>query len=199
MNKQIKLLIEEFSDLFNDDELGILNTDDDYTTISNEIFYSYHPESKEELRTLIKQLLEERGKDAFLNDIDVSNITHMSELFYNLDPHNIDIRYWDVSNVKDMHCMFYKCENFDCDLSGWDVNNVEDMSYMFYNCKKFTGEGLNNWKPINCEDMQSMFKNCINFDSNLSGWDVSNVKDMGSLFWYCENFIGQGLDEWKPI
>jgi len=70
MNKQIKLLIENITDdIFNDD---LLNTDDDYITISNEIFYNYHPESKQELRTLIKQLLKERGENADLNDIDVS-------------------------------------------------------------------------------------------------------------------------------
>jgi hypothetical protein len=69
MNKQIRLLIEKFSDLFND---GLLNTENTYDDLSNEIFYNYHPESKKELRILIEQLLEERGKNANLNDIDVS-------------------------------------------------------------------------------------------------------------------------------
>jgi hypothetical protein len=104
MNKHIRLLIENITDdIFNDD---LFNTDDDYDDLSNEIFYNYHPESKQELRTLIKQLLKERGENADLNDIDVSKITNMSELFDNLDPHNIDIRYWDVRGVKNMKYMF---------------------------------------------------------------------------------------------
>ena len=53
--------------------------------------YHYHPKDKDELKSLITKLIEERGKDADLNDIDVSNITDMSELFYGLDPHKIDI------------------------------------------------------------------------------------------------------------
>jgi hypothetical protein len=85
--------------LFND---GLLSSENVYDDLSNEIFYKYYPKTKQELRTLIEQLLKERGKDAFLNDIDVSNITDMSYLFKGLDPHNIDIRYWDMSKVEDM-------------------------------------------------------------------------------------------------
>ena len=40
--------------------------------------YHYHPKDKDELRSLIQELLKERGNDADLNDIDVSNITDMS-------------------------------------------------------------------------------------------------------------------------
>ena len=63
----------------------------------------YYPKDKDELRSLIEKLLEERGKDADLNDIDVSDIMDMSELFYGLDPHKIDISEWNVSNVTDMY------------------------------------------------------------------------------------------------
>jgi len=171
MNKHIRLLIENITDdIFNDD---LLNTEDTYTTISNEIFYNYLPESKQELRTLLKKLLIERGKDADLNDIDVSNITDMEELFRGLDPHNIDIRYWDMSNVENMADMFVYCHNFNSDLSGWDVSNVKDMYCMFWSCE--------------------------NFDSDLSGWDVSNVEVMGFMFYKCKKFTGRGLDKWKPI
>ena len=53
--------------------------------------YNYHPKDKDELRKIIEQLLDERGNDADLNDIDVSEITDMSLLFYKLNPYNIDI------------------------------------------------------------------------------------------------------------
>ena len=151
MNKHIRLLIENITDdIFNDD---LFNTDDTYTTISNDIFCSYHPKTNEELRKLLGHLFVERGKDADLNDIDVSNITDMSNLFKNLNPPNIDIRYWDVSNV-------------------------ENMSYMFSGCTKFTGKGLGNWNPIKCKNMTCMFYDCSNFDCDLSDWDVRNVKMM---------------------
>ena len=36
--------------------------------------YNYHPKEKDELKSLLKQLLKERGNDVDLNDIDVSKI-----------------------------------------------------------------------------------------------------------------------------
>ena len=53
--------------------------------------YTYHPKDAAELRSIIEELLDERGKDADLNDIDTSAIKNMSWLFEDLDPHNIDI------------------------------------------------------------------------------------------------------------
>ena len=121
--------------------------------------YKYHPKDRNELKSLLKKLLEERGKDADLNDIDTSQITDMSLLFEDLDPHNIDISKWDVSNVGNMSYMFYRCRNFDCDLSKWNVSNVKDMWGMFYKCE--------------------------NFNSDLSKWDISKVKKMYNIFVSC--------------
>ena len=122
--------------------------------------YNYHPKDKDELEDLLKKLLEERGEDADLNDIDTSAITDMTALFYSLDPYNINISDLDVSNVEDMKGMFYECRNFNCDLSSWDVSNVEDMDKMFYGCMKFKGEGLDDWEVDNVMSMRHMFDRC---------------------------------------
>lgn len=167
--------------------------------------YKYHPKDLYELRDLLKQLLDERGPNADLNDIDVSQVTtfFIEEyglwLFSNLDPHNIDISGWDVSNVENMRCTFYNCPNFNCNLSRWNVSNVENMMGMFHTCENFTGDGLENWKPIKCKDMSCMFIGCKKFNCNLSKWDVSDVKDMVYMFDKCTNFTGDGLENWKPI
>ena len=44
-------------------------------------------------------MLEERGPDADLNDIYISDITDLSNLFQGLNPGNIKIDKWDVKNV----------------------------------------------------------------------------------------------------
>ena len=67
--------------------------------------YKYLPETKEELKDLIKKRIKEEGNEVDLNDIDTSNITDMSNLFKGTD-FNGDISKWDVSNVKDMVRMF---------------------------------------------------------------------------------------------
>ena len=120
--------------------------------------YNYFPQTKEELRNIIEQRISKEGDNVDLNDIDVSNITDMSYLFYGTD-FNGDISNWDVSNVTDMHCMFCDCDYFNKDISNWDVSNVTNMHSMFWKCKKF--------------------------NQDLSNWDVSNVKDKKFIFFHC--------------
>ena len=43
--------------------------------------YNYHPKTRDELKELINELINERGNDADLNDIDTSEITDMSYMF----------------------------------------------------------------------------------------------------------------------
>ena len=95
--------------------------------------YNYHPETRDELKDVINKLIKERGNDADLNDIDISQITDMYTIFCNCNSNfNGDISKWDVSNVEDMASMFYNSD-FNGDISKWDVSNVEDMTGMFKN------------------------------------------------------------------
>ena len=77
--------------------------------------YTYRPKTKKELRDLIEELIEERGNKADLNDVDVSQITDMSYLFYE-SKFNGDISNWDVRNVKKMSDMFCRSK-FNRDIS----------------------------------------------------------------------------------
>ena len=130
--------------------------------------YSYHPKDKDELRSLLKQLLEKRGNNADLNDIDTSDITDMSWLFAKLDPHNIDISEWNVSNVENMFYMFYACKNFNSDLSKWNVSKVKYMHCMFWGCNKFTSD-LSKWNVSKVEDMFRIFASCTSL-KNKPSW-----------------------------
>ena len=113
--------------------------------------YNYHPKTRDELIELINELIEERGNDADLNDIDTSEITDMSQLFFKSN-FNGDISEWDVSKVEDMSYMFSE-STFNGDISNWDVSNVKGMFCMFYG-SEFTSE-----------------------NGDISKWDVSNAKN----------------------
>ena len=130
--------------------------------------YNYHPKTKDELKKLIEQLLDERGEDADLNDIDVSTITNMSFLFDGMDIGNINISEWDVSNVTLMSYMFSDCTNFNCDLSKWDVSNVRNTIGMFYSCTKFNSD-LSKWDVSKVMMMRRMFKGCKSL-KNIPDW-----------------------------
>ena len=66
------------------------------------------PKNKQELIKIIKDTISKEGPNCDLNDIDVSNITDMKELFKSpsLIVFNGDISGWDVSNVENMNQMF---------------------------------------------------------------------------------------------
>ena len=118
--------------------------------------YNYHPKTRDELIELINELIEERGNDANLNDIDTSEITDMSQLFFKSN-FNGDISEWDVSKVEDMSYMFSE-STFNGNISNWDVSKVKNMFCMFYG-SEFTGE-----------------------HGDISKWNVSNVKTMNYMF-----------------
>ena len=120
--------------------------------------YKYFPKTKEELKDIIEQRIKEEGNEVDLNDIDVSNITDMSDLFEYTN-FNGDISNWDVSNVTDMNCMFFGCKKFNQDISNWDVSNVTDMTCMFSNCFKFN-QDISNWDVTNVSSWFYMFSHC---------------------------------------
>lgn len=125
--------------------------------------YKYFPKNKEELIDLIN------NQHVNLGDINVSNITDMSNLFNNSKRKDFSgIEEWDVSNVTNMSDMFYCCANFNQSLERWNVSNVTNMS--------------------------NMFCGCVNFNQPLEEWDVSNVVYMDNMFYGCTNF-NQSLEK----
>ncbi|MBQ4284512.1 MAG: BspA family leucine-rich repeat surface protein, partial [Lachnospira sp.] len=149
-----------------------------------------------------------------LEDLDTSNVTDMSYMFYNCKSiTSLDVSGFDTSNVIDMSCMFYSCKGLtgldvsgfdtsnvtdmdsvfsDCvsvtslDVSGFDTSNVTDMSYMFDNCEGLTGLDVSGFDTSNVTDMSYMFDSCKGLTGlDVSGLDTSNVTDMGSMFGGC--------------
>ena len=107
--------------------------------------HGYKVKRRSVLQSLIKRIIEKRGNECDLNDIDVSEMDDFGDIFY-YSHFNGDISGWDVSNVKYMHDMF-EGSDFNGDLSKWNVLNVESMVYMFKNSKFDSRNGdISNWK-----------------------------------------------------
>ena len=131
--------------------------------------YKYFPQTKDELKEIIEKRIEKEGDKVDLNDIDVSQIMNMSNLFKYSD-FNGDISKWDVSNVTNMMSMFYACKNFNKDISNWDVSNVRSMSYMFNN-SEFNGD-ISDWDVSNVDWFNATFKNS-SFSGDISKWQIN--------------------------
>jgi len=142
---------------------------------SNKIEYHYHPKSRGELIDLLLKLLEKRGSNADLNDIDVSAITDMNSLFYEVNRvpgiDRIDISKWDVSNVTNMNSMFYKCYGFNCDLSEWDVSKVTDMRHMFEYCSVVNFD-IEKWKLNDKVKVKDMIHGATKIDAVDWWWKI---------------------------
>jgi hypothetical protein len=121
---------------------------------------------KGRLRKLIGMLMEKRGKECDLNDIDVSNITDMSHLFE-----------YDIFEYTPI------CK-FDGDISGWDMTNVTKMLGMFCG-SEFTGRngifGMTVGEKVENRFMEDMFKDSP-FVGDVSGWDMRGVLNVMGMF-----------------
>ena len=67
-----------------------------------------------------------------ISDWDVSQVTNMSQLFYEFDDFNEDLSKWQTGNVRDMSWMFLSASSLDSDLSQWQTGNVRNMHAMFH-------------------------------------------------------------------
>ena len=147
------------------------------------------PANKEELKKIIENRIRTEGSECDLNDIDVSDITDMSGLFYgkgfNFYEHifNGNVSKWDVSNVTNMRGMF-EGSNFTGDISKWDVSNVTNMSSMFSD-SQFTGD-ISKWKVSKVTDMSRMFSHS-QFTGDISKWNISANANIAGIFKGVEN------------
>ena len=125
------------SDMDNEPDLD----DDDFAlSTTQKTSYEYFPETKEELKKIIRMEIEKQGGvDVNLNMIDTSKITDMSFMFD---------EYTSLQTL---------------DISGWNVSNVEDMRYMFYGCTSLGTHHQGQWESHPYPHLATHLKYCIIF------------------------------------
>ena len=107
---------------------------------------------------------------------------------------------YDVSNITDMSEMFYQCSGLtgELDLSSWDTSNVTTMEYMFNQCSKLTSLDVSNWDTSKLTKITNMFNYCSKLTSlDVSNWDTSNISDMSNLFNGCSGLTSLDLSTWN--
>ena len=151
--------------------------------------YSCQPTTSYELEQIIKDRISKDGPNCDLNDIDVSQITDMSWLFYESD-FNGDISKWDVSNVKNMDAMFH-FSKFNGDISNWNVSNVKNMHLMF--AHSTFNQDISNWNVNNVTDAYAMFA-YSKISKDISKWKINKDCIVDDMFRDCPI-----KSEYKPV
>ena len=134
--------------------------------------YEYQPKDLNELKQIIRKIIEKEGPTANLNCIDTSKVESMFFLFTNdLKTFNGDISKWDVSKVFTFEAMFYTSEftGENSDLSNWDVSGAYCLACMFERSKFNQREQIEHWKPDSEAELQAMFKNSP-LEKNPPSW-----------------------------
>ena len=166
---------------------GVIRVDfTDMNGVRHKRGYRVEDGNRGTLEKLIKKLVNKRGVECNLNDVDVSNVTDMGGMFKYFT-FNGDISGWDVSNVDNMYRMFYSSSftGENGDISKWNVSKVKNMAGMFYN-SDFNGDVSEwKWKVWNVKNMCSMFRSSAFTGENgdISGWKVNPECIMVSMFY----------------
>ena len=185
--KYVKPINEFWGDVLKRDLLGETREED-----------KFH--SKKELREYLKSEIKRQGKNVVIQNIDVSLIEDLSDLFVDIADRvkTLDLSGWKTSGVKYMSYMFYCCARLESlNLSGWDTSSAKTMHGMFYHCEGLESLDLSGWDTSNVENMAWMFSCCRKIKSiDVSDWDTSKVKNMGYMFYECAKLESLDLSRW---
>ena len=143
----------------------------------------YKPKYINDLKKLLKRMIEVRGDEGDFNDIDTSDIVSMESLFDYNETFNGDITGWNVSSVRNMSNIFYNAKSFNQDISKWNVSGVIYMYGMFWGASSFN-QPIGDWEFPNVTDVSGMFYNATSFNQDLSKWDLSK-KEKSKIFDGC--------------
>lgn len=94
----------------------------------------------------------------------------------------------DMSNITNMSFMFYYCDKLkEIDFgANVDTSNVTNMFCIFSNCSKLISVDVSNFDTSNVTNMGQMFNNCLVLENlDLSSFDTSNVTNMDYMFYQC--------------
>lgn len=129
-----------------------------------------------------------------LDQIDTSNVTNMSSMFYASEGlTSLDLSSFNTSSVTDMLDMFSGCVNLETlDVSNFDTSSVTDMRNMFNYCRALTSLDLSSFNTSSVTDMFTMFENCNALTTIYASdlFDTTNVEFSNKMFRECGALVG---------
>lgn len=109
----------------------------------------------------------------------LSQVTNMSKMFFQVDSFSGNLNGWDVSNVTNMKEMFFQA-GFNEYIGDWNVGNVKNMVGMLE--KTPFNQDISNWNVSNVTDMSRLFSENVVFNQDLGRWNINNVTNFHNMF-----------------
>ena len=128
--------------------------------------------------------------DPSINTWDVSGVTSMSSVFYNINPFNVNLNNWNVSNCTNFTAMFQGAQGFNNGAASgtsstplnWTFSTTSDITMAsMFNYANALNQDLS-WNTIRVTDMNTMFNQAIVFNRNIGNWNVSNCTNFSNMF-----------------
>ncbi|WP_120139183.1 BspA family leucine-rich repeat surface protein, partial [Listeria monocytogenes] len=116
-----------------------------------------------------------------VSNFDTSKVTNMNYMFGQTSATSLDVSNFDTSKVTDMSMMFYSVGATSLDVSNFDTSSVTNMSNMFVG-GGLTSLDLSNFDTSSVTNMNGMFYQSRVTSLDLSDFDTSSVTDMGNMF-----------------
>ena len=144
----------------------------------------------------LKQMI--ANKDPKIADVDVGEITDMSELFKGSDfggSWTADLSGWDTSNVENMSRMFKGCTSLK-EVALPNTGNVENMNEMFEGCTSLIKVELPHTENVVSQfGMNGMFHSCTSL-KEVSLPHTENITGMWGMFYGCKE-LEQNFSSWN--
>ena len=136
-----------------------------------------------------------------LTNFKTTNVTNMSNMFYNSGMTSLNLSHWDVTKVTTFGSMFQVAKSLTTlDLTNWGVNRTAStvgMSLMFSGTTALTNLTLTNFKTTNVTSMNNMFASSGVTSLDLSDWDVTKVTTFSSMFSDAPSLRTLNLSGWN--
>ena len=121
-----------------------------------------------------------------LKELNSSNATNMTAMFYNSTFKRLDLSSWNTSQVTTMNAMFQACRSLEnLDVSNIDTSKVTNMSDMFKFCTNLKELDLSNFDFSNTTSLANMFLEANNIQEIKGILDIPKVTSTADMFGYC--------------
>ena len=119
-----------------------------------------------------------------LSGLDLSNVTSMTDMFYNSD-HLTSVKLSGATEkLTNMSEMFIHCDKLETvTFTNFDSSKVTDMSRMFMGCGALTSPSVAGLNTSSVTTMESMYKECKKLTSfNVTGFSTASVTTFKEMF-----------------